>query len=156
MKIYEINETYAQLMNLDLEQEDLELALGSINTELTDKAENIGYILVNMQSDTIALDNEIKRLQAKKQALNGRIDSLKDYLANSMLLTNNLKIETPLFKFSFRKSTQLVIDDNTLVPAKYKESVVTEKIDKAAIKKDFKSGSVPGCHVEEKQNLQLK
>jgi len=156
MRLYEIKEVYAQLMNLDLEPEDLQLALGSINTEITDKAENIGYILTNMDSDVIALENEINRLQAKKQALNSRRDTLKDYLADSMLLTNNLKIETPLFKFSFRKSSQLIVDDETKVPAKYKTIVKTVKIDKNAIKKDFKDKKVKWCHIEEKQNLQVK
>ena len=73
-----------------------------------------------------------------------------------MLLTNNLKIETPLFKFSFLKSSRLIVDDESKVPAKYKTIVKTVKIDKAAIKKEYKDKKVKWCHIEEKQNLQVK
>ena len=156
MLLYEINQAYQELLNLELEQEDFELALNSINMELESKAENIGYVLQELKGNVNTLDNEIKRLQAKKQALNNKIDTLTNYLSTNMLQMDVKKIDTPLFTFSFRKSESIVIDDNTLVPAIYKESVVTEKIDKRALKKAFKEESIPGCHIEVKQNLQLK
>ena len=156
MKLYEINETYQQLLDLELSDEDFKLALQSIEVELTDKATNIGYIMQNMDSDVIALDNEIKRLQAKEQVINKRYDELKQYLSETMQNMGTKKIETPLFTFSLRKSEKMIIDDNTLIPAIYKESIVTEKIDKKALKNAYKEESLPGCHIEINQNLQVK
>jgi hypothetical protein len=156
MKLYEINETYQQLLDLELSEEDFQLALQSLEVELTDKATNIGYIMQNMDSDVIALDTEIKRLQAKKQAIKGRYDGLKQYLSETMQNIGEKKIETPLFTFSLRKSEKMIIDDNTLIPAIYKESIVTEKIDKKALKKAYKEESLPGCHIEVNQNLQVR
>ena len=66
------------------------------------------------------------------------------------------KLDAGLFKFSFRKSTTVEFTDKDIVPAIYKESVVTEKINKAAIKIAFKIGSVPGARLEEHKNLQMK
>ena len=67
------------------------------------------------------------------------------------------KLETARNKLSFRKSTSLVVEDEKLVPRKYINKVVTEKIDKKAITDVIKSGkNVKGCYLQENYNLQIK
>ena len=156
LSLYELNSTYQELITLDLEPEDMILALNSIEGDIKDKANNIGKVVNTLQGEQLVLKNEIKRLQAKIKASESKETNIKQYLSDNLKSMNIDKLDCELFKFSFRKSTSLKIDDNTLVPAIYKESIVTEKIDNATIKKLLKTESVPGCHLEEKQNMQIK
>ncbi|MDB4302093.1 siphovirus Gp157 family protein [bacterium] len=157
MQLYEINATYQELLNLDLEPEDLELALKGIKTSLVDKVTNIGYIMQNMNSDVIALKAEQVRLKAKETAIKNRSESLKQYVSDTMLEMDEKKIETPLFTFSFRKSQTVEFDDKDLIPTIYKESIVTEKIDKNNLKKILKTGElIVGCHLQDHSKLQVK
>jgi len=51
------------------------------------------------------------------------------------------KIECPLFTASLRKGIEVVdIQDADAIPDEYIEMQVTEKVDKAALKRDIKAG----------------
>jgi len=156
LSLYELNETYQQLLTMDIEENDMIAALNSLEGDIKDKANNIGKVINSLKAEQLVYENEIKRLQAKLKTSKTKETNLKDYLSNNLQSMGIGKLECELFKYSFRKSTSLEIDDNTLIPAEYKESIVTEKIDKAAIKKKFKTETVPGCHLVEKQNMQMK
>lgn len=156
MKLYELTEAYGALINLDLEEQDINTALESLEGTVAEKAEGIAMVMRTLEAEQDAYTKEIARLNDLKGKAKKKQDSMKDYLSYNLQEMNIDKLDAGLFKFSFRKSTSLEIDDNTLVPAVYKKSITTEKIDKAAIKKAFKTEEVPGCHLETKKNLQMK
>ena len=58
---------------------------------------------------------------------------------------------------SFRKSEQVAIDNEADLPEEYKREIVTIKPDKTAIKSAIKAGKgIPGAHIEECINIQIK
>ena len=156
ISLYELSETYQQLLTMDVEEEDMIASLNSLEGDIKAKANNIGKVINSLQAEQLVYETEIKRLQAKLKASSNKESSIKEYLSNNLESMGIQKLECELFKFSFRKSTSLQIDDVSLVPQQYKEVVTTEKINKADIKKMFKTESVPGCSLLEKQNLQIK
>jgi hypothetical protein len=157
MKLYELTEQYKELANLDVEPELLADTLEGIEGEIEIKAENLLSVVSNMSSDVDAIDNEIKRLQARKKTIANRQDWLREYLRSNMEAMSIDKISCPLFTITLRKATQAVsIGDLSLVPDEYKK--VTVSPDKVKIKNDLKAGAdIPGCElVDGKRGLMIK
>lgn len=77
MKLYELTDTYAELVaQLDECETDDEAAqlwaqLDEIGSSIAEKADNYARFMRNKQSDISALDDEIKRLQKRKKVFSG-------------------------------------------------------------------------------------
>ncbi len=147
---------YQMLANEDMEPEQLQDCLDSIECAFEEKAQNILAVINNMQ--TLELDEEIKRLQARKQRKINNKERLKEYLRYNMEATGINKITHPLFTVTLGKPTQKVnVTDVGLLPDEF-VSVKTEiKPDLNAIKAALKNGSVDGAElVEGKSRLLIK
>ncbi len=156
MKLYELAQTYTEIMDLDVDKDTMKTMLDALEIDVKEKAVNIAHLMNNNSGDVLVLDEEIKRLQAKKAAIKGKDDNLKEYLSYMLQNMDIKKLETPLYKFSFRKSESVKVIEKD-VPVQYKKVKTTKSIDKVAIKKALKSGEViEGCTLEVKQNLQVK
>lgn len=149
---FEFDEETGEVLNLN-ELDDLKLAKD-------EKVENIACYIKNLKADEKALDNEIKALQDRKRAKSTKVDNLSKYLEMSL---GGQKFESSKCKVSYRKSTQVVVDDGFIDYARiaglenlYKEKI-EYKADKTAIKKYLKDGNeLEYCHLEENQNIQIK
>lgn len=160
MNLYEITREAMELASL-LETEELtpelEQALVINQDQLQAKANNYAKVIVNIQSDADAIDNEIKRLKAMKESKERVIDRLKSAVKNAMLVSNIEKIESPLFKLSIRKSEAVEVDMLEGLPSEFVniKNVVTP--DKIAIKDAIKRGEfVLGARLVDNFNLQIK
>lgn len=67
-------------------------------------------------------------------------------------------LETPKVVISFRNSKRLIVDDEKSIPKEWVKTDVVTKIDKAGMKDAIVKGgaSIPGVHVEEYQNIQVR
>ncbi len=157
MKLYELTATYQEILDMDLDSDSLETVLASLTDTVQEKAENIGKLIAQLNAEAEAYRVEIDRLATKKRMTESKVDQVKSYLDYNLKQMGIYKLETPLFKFSYRKSDSVVIDDSEAVGVDYKRFETVMSIDKASIKKALKSGlAVTGAHIEEKQNLQIK
>ena len=156
MNLYELTEAYAQLLQLDLEEQDMVTALDSIQGTVAEKAEGILMVMKTLEAEQDAYTKEIARLNDLKSKSEKKVDSMKEYLSYNLQQMDIKKLDTALFKLSFRKSESVVIDDQTQLPKEYIKVKTTESPDKTALKKALKDGDVKGCHIETKQNLQVK
>lgn len=161
--LFEITQEVMELASLLEEGEitpELEERLAISKEELEEKAINYGKVIKSIDADVKTIDDELARLSALKESKVKTIDRLKESLANAMKLFHVDKIETPLIKISFRKSESIEIDFNSFLYSDngdYIKVKFTETIDKAKIKNDLKNGiKIPGAHIVEKQNLQIK
>jgi chaperonin cofactor prefoldin len=163
MKLYELSGQYLELQEL-AEREELPTdaifdTLEGIDGEIRVKAENIGKVCANWDSDIEALDRQINALTARKRAINNRKENLKEYLRGNMEATGINKIECPFFIINCVPGRDhAVIDDNDKLPDEYVDVVTTIKPDKAAITKALKAGvDVPGAHIEKtKSSIRIK
>jgi seryl-tRNA synthetase len=157
MKLYELTQTYQTILDLDIDQESLETALESLNDTLEEKANSIGKVISQLNAESAAYKTEIDRLNAKKKQSESKVESLKEYLDFAFKSMNVSKLETPLYKFSYRKSESVFIDNLEEIQEQYKRTEVVISVDKTSIKSAIKAGlEVKGAHIEEKQNLQIK
>lgn len=162
MKIYEIAQEELDLLNeieeLDGEltpelEERLKINEANMAKKMEDYCKAIRYYemtVANAKSEKERLDKLIKRSERSQQWL-------KDAILNVMNATGKPKVSAGTFTVGTRKSTAVNIIDESTIPARYVNEVVTVKIDKTAIKDAIKNGEeVPGAQLVERKSLTIK
>lgn len=131
--------------------------LEAIGGEIEIKAENSAVIMQELNAEAAKLDAEIKRLTARKNALETNAGAIKQRVYNAMKSTKKEKFKTTLFSFSIKKNPpKLVIDDETKIPKKY-FIPQPAKIDNAAIKAELTAGKkCKYAHIEQGESLTIK
>ena len=134
---------------------ELENKLVITKQELAEKSVNYALVILNNQADSNAIDAEIKRLKALKDAIDTTNEKLKEAVSNAMLMHDLTEVKSPLVKMSFRKSKSVHITDENELDASFFEYKRT--VNKTAIKKAIEGGElVSGAELIEKDNLQVK
>ena len=154
--LYELTGQFLDIYNLELDEETKLDTLDSIDweTEYETKVENYIKVMKNLEADVEARKNEIKRLMELNKADEKKKEHLKDTLSASMSLTGHERVDTPLFKVSFRKSQAVEVDEAVL-PEAYK--IATWKADKKRLKEDLKNGlEIIGASLVERKNLSIR
>ena len=157
--LFNIQEDYSEMMRVIEEAEGEiteEMAAALEINEKDLKSKGVGYLEIIKQKEAFNLivSEEIKRLQNLKRLNDSSVESLKSSLLNAVKTFGEFTIGTVTFKT--RKSSSLIIENEELVPKKYKTQVVTTKIDKAQIKKDLKTEDIPSAYIQENLNLMIK
>ena len=154
--LYELTGQFLDIYNLELDEETKLDTLDSIDwqTDYEEKVENYIKVIKNIESDVEARKAEIKRLTELNKADEKKKEHLKETLSTSMQLTGHERVDTPLFKVSFRKSQAVEVDELVL-PESYK--VATWKPDKKRLKEDLKNGlEIIGASLVERKNLSIR
>lgn len=125
----------------ELPPEVLTDTLEGLEGEIKIKAENIVHVLLNSDTNVVALDAEINRLQARKKSIENGKERLMDYLRFNMEATGITKIECPLFSISLGKGRDKVsIDNEEVLPDKYVRTKTITAPDKVEILAALKKG----------------
>ncbi len=166
IEIEEVLEKYYNCFDEDWIQIVTDEEFQTINSELLDlqnrKSDFIEWLLkkrVNINSDILWLDSEIKRLQDMKKSLLSQSEKTENFIENIVSKTYEWKpIIYWSFKVSFRKSEQLIVDNQDLVPNELKKHIPESYIiDKTELKKLIKNWElIEWVHIEEKSNLQIR
>ncbi len=106
-----------------------------IEADMDDKADNYAKIMKEMDGNISKIDDEIKRLQSRKQTISNRKAWLKSSLERMMRETGRTKFKTALFSFGIQKNggkIPVVYDPDTPVPAEWRKpgDPDTEKVRK--------------------------
>lgn len=154
--LYELTGIYQQIYDMDMDDETKQDTLESIDwtEDYENKVENYIKVMKNLDADIEARKNEIDRLKKLNDADKSKKERMKSDIATSMELTGHEKVDTTLFKVSFRKSEAVEVDD-FLLPESYK--VATWKADKKRLKEDLKNGlEILGAELVERKNLSIR
>lgn len=152
MRLYEYAEVVAD--------EEHDLFNDTLNELLADSDEALDNALTvrsMLLGDVDMLDREIKRLTAKKKAVEGNVSHIEYGVRAVVDLLPNRKKDTGLYKIGFRKSPpHVVIDDGADIPIKY---LIAQdpKIDKEGLKAAIKAGeSFEGIRLESGESLSIR
>lgn len=164
MTLYEINQALAerltQLGELLESGETPSQAkideLLDLKGDLKNKLINYGKFIKNTQSDIDGLDSEIKRLTAKKRALQNRTDILKENMRVAMLTNNIDKIDDPIMPIRLQSNSKAsinIVDINAL-PTEFK--TIKVEANKTALEKALKAGEViEGVSMENGKHIRI-
>lgn len=148
----EINEETGEIVD---NTEILNKLFNDLTLSFEDKLNNSQRYCLTLEGEADILAKEIKRLQAKKQALENRADRLSKMMMNAILSSGDNKFKTSLYSFSIRKTESVEIRDLDVIPRAYLR--LKKEADKVAIKKALKDGTViDGVYLSEKLSLGAK
>lgn len=159
--LYEINKTYLELFEkVDPETGEIlftDEELDAVKEEFELKADNIACFIKDREALIEARKSEIDNLKNKNIAEQKRIDNLKKYLLNALQMRNKKKLVTARNTIGTRKTTSVLIEDETLIPNEY----LKVKTEKSPMKKEIgaalKTGiEISGCSLIEKVSLNVK
>lgn len=157
MHLYEILPAVSKMEELAEDNEQLIPYLDGAKLTLNEKVDNIVKLNQGLEGSQLAIDNEIKRLSELKASFNRKARNLKEYVSYQMLKNDIKKIETNIAKISFRKSTQVEIENIDLIPEDFKNRKEVVTVDKMKIKKAIESGEeIDGATIKTFNNLQIK
>lgn len=156
--LYSIQGKYQQLLNLaeQLDPELLKDTLESIDDELETKAENVAFVIKELEGQSLILEKETKRLVERKNTINNNVKRLKQSLFDAMITANKQKIKTNLFTLDIRKNPQSIFveDESKLFNYLIEQP---KKLDKTKLKDDLKKGiEVEGAKLIQTERLQIK
>jgi len=153
LSLYQLSSTYLEALDnltdpeMDLPIEAVTDTLEGLSGEMEEKAINVAKFMRNIEATANAIKEAETAMAKRRKALENRASWMKDYLKGSMEHTGITKIECPYFKLSIQKNPAAVniINEDT-IPDKFKEQVISWKVDKTAIKKAIQSGkTIPGA-----------
>ncbi|MCX5629916.1 siphovirus Gp157 family protein [Listeria monocytogenes] len=156
--LYSIQGKYQQLLNLaeQLDPELLKDTLESIDDELETKAENVVFVIKELEGQSLVLETETKRLAERKNTINNNVKRLKQSLFDAMITANKQKIKTNLFTLDIRKNPPSVIveDESKLLNYLVEQP---KKLDKTRLSDDLKKGiEIPGAKIVQTERLQIR
>lgn len=166
MNLYELATNYQELLDLletvDTNNEEYSEAmlntLESLDDAIDDKAEGIVHVLQSLKYSEGIVEEEIKRLQAKKKALANNQRSLKDYLTDTMKYVGKEKIKTPKFSVWIQNNPpSLRVTDEERIPKSFYIDQAP-KLDKRSILSHIKETGeiIPGTEVTQTEGVRFR
>lgn len=162
MKLYEIPFSLRKVLEgVQVDEETGEIlgtdALVEFAGDMNETIKNTALYLFELDSEAQQIDAQIKRLKARKDGMKRRAETLKNLMLDAMTSTGLTKVSDPLVTVYLRKSTATIVDNMELIPKDLLRVKVEKSPDLVAISKTIKSGiEVPGAHLEERQNVNIK
>ncbi|EGQ3879060.1 siphovirus Gp157 family protein [Staphylococcus pseudintermedius] len=144
------------LENEELSFDDVKDTLDAIKDEQKRKYDAMQKMILSLKGDVNTLKEREKALSKRRKSYENKIKSLQNYMLDSMRFKGETKFKTEEFTYFIRKSETTQIEDENVIPEKYKVEQAP-KIDKTQIKKDIKAGiEVAGASLVENESLGVR
>lgn len=164
LTLYNITNKFTEIMEKAESGELTEQEYNELGEELAKELQNkssniIGYIR-NSELLIEAMKTEEKRIADLRKNGENRIDKFKQYVKENMERLGLNKIPTELGTLSISKNPISVeIENEEEIPERFKQEIVTTKIDKIMLKNYFKDTGevIPGVKfIDNKTSLRIK
>lgn len=163
--LYEMTGEYIRLLELmenpnssPEEMEDAMKAIASLDVLMIHKLEGYCKVITQLESDKNCVDTEIKRLTARKKALDGNIEKVKSTVLNIMQVMGKDSVKGTLFNLSIRTNPEkVVIDEDEEIPAQF-YIPQPSKLDNKALKKflqEHRDEEYEYAHLERSKGLSI-
>ena len=138
--------------------EGVEKQLAEYKAEiLSADLEKLCKVRVNLMVKADAIKVEKDRLYARQKIAEKEVERINNIILFALHNSGKDKITAGTFTVSTRKSSQLIVNEDEFNDDRFIEKVVTQKIDKMAVKQAIKQGEIiDGCQIKEVENLQVK
>lgn len=160
MKLYQISDAIRQALDhIELDEETGEIlsadALHAVEAEAAEKIEATALFLRELDAEAKAAKEEADRMLARVKSMQKRSDYLKAMLLDALHATG--KVKTGRVTVSIRTTQAVAIDEGANLPEAYTTVKHIVSPNKVAIKQALLDGvEVPGCHIEERESVQIR
>lgn len=160
MKLYEIAPALRfALDDIVVDEETGEIlssdALHAVEAQAAEKIEATALYLRELDAEAKAAKEEADRMLARVKSMQKRSDYLKAMLLDALHATG--KVKTGRVTVSIRTTKAVEIAEGADLPEAYTTVKTTVSPNKVAIKQALLDGvEVPGCHIEERESVQIR
>jgi hypothetical protein len=160
MKLYEIAPALRfALDDIVVDEETGEILnadnLHAVEAAANDKIEATALYLRELDAEAKAAKDEADRMIARVKSMQKRSDYLKAMLIDALHATG--KVKTGRVTVSIRTTKAVEIAEGADLPEAYTTVKTTVSPNKVAIKQALLDGvEVPGCHIEERESVQIR
>lgn len=160
MKLYQISDAIRQALDhIELDEETGEILsadeLHAVEAEAAEKIEATALYLRELDAEAKAAKDEADRMLDRVKSMQKRSDYLKAMLLNALHATG--KVKTARVSVSIRTTKAVEIAEGADLPEAYTTVKTTVSPNKVAIKQALLDGvEVPGCHIEERESVQIR
>ena len=160
MKLYQISDAIRQALDhIELDEETGEILnadeLHAVEAEAADKIEATALYLRELDAEAKAAKEEADRMLARVKSMQKRSDYLKAMLLEALHATG--KVKTGRVTVSIRTTKAVEIAEGADLPEAYTTVKTTVSPNKVAIKQALLDVlEVPGCHIEERESVQIR
>lgn len=159
MKLYELAQNYAQLLETaeEMESEALVDTLASLQDAIEDKAENIAKLIKNLEADAKIIKEEEQRLAERRRAIEAKVDKLKMYLQEQLETAGIEKVKRPTITVAIQVNPPSVdVIDETAIPSDFLIPQAP-KLDKRSILERLKKGeAIPGVTLKQTKGVRIR
>lgn len=145
----------------DEQRQVMDAYLNELGQQEAEKVDSFAGFIRKQTAIAEAMEQESKHLKAKAQAMQNKINHMKEHYLTVMRFHGLKKIQGNIYSISTRESIRVnVADLDALVkdnnPVWVKEEVVYKPV-KDTIKEALKNGqNVPGCQLEKGYSLNIR
>lgn len=160
MKLIELTDIYKNILNLidsgESTEDELKLALNQIEDEIETKAQNIAFVLKEIDSDIEKFKSIEDEFARKRKTLEFNKANLKQYLETNMIATDKKKFKTEFFSFNIQKNTpSLNIVNEDFIPDEY--YIFEKKLLKRELLDAVKGGlEIDGVLLKQSESLRIR
>ena len=158
MKIREMLPQIAELYDMQIAGEiDEQTFIDTLEAMgVNDKIDNLCDMFQQYKADEKMLDEEIKRLAAKKKATQNGQKWIKDVVDRILKAQGKVKEKTPFYSVYYSKPKSVNITDFDRLPNDFK-NFLDPTPDKISIKESLMQGiEVPGAELIENQSIVIR
>ena len=156
MKLYEIRREIEETLIQDDEHFN-PAKLESLKVAFEEKLEGCACAIKNLRAESDALCAEIKRLQARKAAVDNNARGLREYVRFQLEAVNLRKLNAGIHKFRIQRNSfpSIKILDQSLIDQAYLKVEVS--VDRKAIGENFKETGevIPGTEISVESHLRV-
>ena len=159
--LYELSNQFAMIQQIIEDgAEGFEQALADIQGEISEKLDGYAMVIKNLESDNAGIKAEENRLTARRKHNENAIARMKERMAETLEMVEPddkgvKRVKTEKFTFSFRKSTSVKVEDESVIPPQFIK--VEKTISRAELAKALKNGEhIEGAALIENQSLSIR
>ena len=155
--LFEISQDMEQCFDMETGELD-EAKFDALTLEWEQKVEAVALYVKEKRMLVSGMETEKKNLEDRIRVEKNAIDGMNKWLYRAIVeLGGYSKFETPKAKVTFRRSEQVDIVEERMIPEKFMDVQVVRKPMKKLIKEAIKGGEqVAGVTLTEKVNTQIK
>ena len=159
MKLYDLAQNYAQLLEMveEMESDALVDTLESLQDAIEEKVENIAKLIRNLEADAKIIKEEEQRLAERRRAIEAKVDKLKTYLQEQLEIAGLQKVKRPTITVSIQANPPSVdVIDETAIPSDFLIPQPS-KLDKKSILERLKNGeAIPGVTLKQTKGVRIR
>lgn len=160
MKLIELTDIYKNILNLidsgEATEDELKFALNQIEDEIETKAQNIAFVLKEIDSDIEKFKSIEDEFARKRKSLEFNKANLKQYLESNMIATDKKKFKTEYFSFNIQKNApSLNVATENYIPNEY--YITERKLDRKKLLDAIKNGlEIKDVSLKQSESLRIR